>query len=77
MNQYDDIDNLEKALQSKVLISEDQGNNSYVRGRGNYGGYRGNYGSRFDGHGNGRQTFDRGQKNKTFQPSGRGRGFKG
>ncbi|GAA0173866.1 hypothetical protein LIER_41611 [Lithospermum erythrorhizon] len=54
MNQYDDTDNLEKASQSKVSISEDQGNNSNVRGKGNYGGYRGNYRIRFGGYGNGR-----------------------
>ncbi|KAK1354734.1 CCHC-type domain-containing protein [Heracleum sosnowskyi] len=77
INQYDDTDNLEKALQSKVSINDDQDNNSYVRGRRNYDNYIGNYKGRYSGHRRGRQNFDKGQKNENFQSSSRGRGFIG
>ncbi|XP_074362861.1 uncharacterized protein LOC141703166 [Apium graveolens] len=65
MNQYDDASHLEKALQSKVSISDSSGSSSSARGRGGFrGGYRG-------GRGQGRQSFNRGQNSGSYQSSGR------
>ena len=36
MNQYDDTNYLEKALQSKISIGENSGSSNFVRGRGGY-----------------------------------------
>ena len=72
MNQYDDdASHLEKALQSKVSISDSSASSSSVCGRGGFrGGYRG-------GRGRGRQSFNRGQNSEGNQPSGRGQNFRG
>ncbi|XP_074374408.1 uncharacterized protein LOC141714811 [Apium graveolens] len=71
MNQYDDANHLEKALQSKVSICDSSGSSSSARGRGGFrGGYRG-------GRGRGRQSFNRGQNSEGYQPSGRGQNFRG
>ena len=74
MNKNDNTSNLERILQSKVSINDNQASNSYARGRGNHGGYRGGYRG---GRGRGKQFFDRSQTNEGYQPSGRGRGFRG
>ncbi|XP_074341897.1 uncharacterized protein LOC141679295 [Apium graveolens] len=71
MNQYDDASHLEKALQSKVSISDSSGSSSSVRGRGDYrGGYRG-------GRGRERQPFNGGRNSEGYQPSGRSQNFRG
>ncbi|CAM8996692.1 unnamed protein product [Rhodiola kirilowii] len=67
MNQHDDTSHLEKALQSKVSISNNSSSSSFVCGR---GGYRG-------GRGRGRQSFNSGPKNEGYQSSGRGQNFRG
>ncbi|XP_074326940.1 uncharacterized protein LOC141664881 [Apium graveolens] len=71
MNQYDDANHLEKALQSKVSIGDSSGSSSSARGRSGFrGGYRG-------GRGRGRQSFNRGQNSEGYQPSGRSQNFRG